>query len=348
MVSIAHVGYGHWGRNIARNFFELGHLAAVVDADAQAAESAARTYGVRSAIFEEVLSDPRIDAVSIASPAGVHYRQAAAALKAGKNVYVEKPLALHVAQAEELCAVAAERGLVLMVGHLLQYHPAYFKLRELVAAGELGRLLYVYANRLSLGRFRNEENVLWSFAPHDISMILALFGTEPVHVSAQGNVSVLPGIADVVTLQMHFPGGGSGHVQASWMHPFKEQRLVVIGEKAMAVFEDSRPLWEDKLVLYRHIIDKSGPVPNPIKQDGERIAVAQSEPLKEECRHFVHCIESGTTPLTDGTEGLRVLRVLDRAQKELYDNLGEQQTARGLVDNTPQWRRVDVPTAERR
>ena len=211
-----------------------------------------------------------------------------------------------------------------MVGHLLQYHPIYVKLSELVAAGELGRLSYVYSNRMSLGKFRTEENVLWSFAPHDISMILGLFRADPVHVTAQGSVAHSPGIADMVTVQMHFPGGGSGHVQTCWMHPFKEQRLVAIGERAMAVFEDSEPDWNAKLKLYRHRIDLTGGVPNLVKAEAEALPVPYAEPLKAECAHFVDCIDRGTRPRTDGAEGLRVLKVLDAAQRALAENLTHQ------------------------
>jgi UDP-2-acetamido-3-amino-2,3-dideoxy-glucuronate N-acetyltransferase len=331
MVAIAHIGHGYWGKNLARNFHELGHLAAVVDMDPAAAQSAAAGYGVAARSFDDVLGDGDIDALSIASPAALHFSQAKAALEAGKHVYVEKPLALDVAQAETLCALAEKRNLVLMVGHLLQYHPVYVRLREMAAAGEFGRLLHVYSNRLSLGKFRNEENVLWSFAPHDISMILGLLGEEPLEVSAQGNVAFTPGVADLVSAQMSFSGGACAHVLASWMHPFKEQRLVVIGEKAMAVFEDSQPLWEDKLLLYRHVIDRSGPVPNPIKANAEKIVVDKAEPLKQECLHFVECIRSGARPRTDGREGLAVLRVLDRAQAALSTDLSSSQTQRQAV-----------------
>ena len=321
MTRIAHVGHGYWGKNLARNFHELGNLAAVVDPVAKVAEAAAASYGVRAASFEEVLADPNIDAVSIASPAGLHHRHAKAALEAGKHVYVEKPLALDIGQAEELRDLAAKRGLTLMVGHLLQYHPVYVRLLELVKAGELGKLHHVYSNRLSLGKFRTEENVLWSFAPHDISMVLGLLGEEPQSVTAQGNVTFTPGVADLVTVQMRFAGGATAHLLVSWMHPFKEQRLVVIGEKGMAVFEDSQPVWEDKLQIYRHAIDRSGPVPNPVKVDAERVFVEKAEPLKEECRHFVRSIENRTAPRTDGREGLAVLRVLDAAERALAENL---------------------------
>lgn len=321
MASIAHVGHGYWGRNLARNFHQLGHLVAIVDADGGAAGAAAATYGVRAMSFEDVLSDPAIDAVSLASPAGLHYAQARAALEAGKHVYVEKPVALDVGEAEALCTLAEARGLVLMVGHLLHYHPVYVKLREMVAAGELGRLLHVYSNRLSLGKFRTEENVLWSFAPHDISMILGLVGEEPAGVTAQGTVAFTPGIADLASVQLRFPGGTRAHVLTCWMHPFKEQRLVVIGDKAMAVFEDSQPVWDDKLLVYRHAIDRGGSVPNPIKAEAESVAVEKTEPLKEECRHFVECIATGARPRTDGREGLAVLRVLDAAERALAENL---------------------------
>lgn len=323
MTAIAHVGHGYWGRNLARNFFELGNLAAIVDPDPKAAQSAAESYGVRAASFEKVLATPSIDAVSLASPAGLHFSQAKAALEAGKHVYVEKPLALDVEEAEALCALAEARGRVLMVGHLLQYHPIYVALRRKVAEGALGRILHVYSNRLSLGKFRTEENVLWSFAPHDISMIIGVVGAEPHSVTAQGTVAFTPGIADLVTVQMSFPGGARAHVFVSWMHPVKEQRLVVIGDKAMAVFEDSQPDWDQKLVIYPHTIDRSGPVPVPTNADGEPVVVEKGEPLKAECRHFVWAIENGATPKTDGREGLAVLRVLDAAEGALRASLAE-------------------------
>lgn len=324
MVSLAHIGYGNWGKNVARNFAELGALVALVDPDPAAARKGATAHGARAASIEDVLNDPDIEAVSIASPAELHFDQASAALAAGKHVLVEKPVSLNESDASRLCAMARERDLVLMVGHLLQYHPVFIKLRELVETGVLGHLRYVYSNRMSLGRFRREENVLWSFAPHDFSMILSLFGQQPSAVTAQGNVSFTPGVTDIATVQMHFPGGGSGHVQACWMHPFKEQRLVVIGEKAMAVFEDSLPNWYDKLLLYRHEIDTSGPVPMPHKAEPERIPVKQSEPLRNECLHFLECIVQRAEPRTSGEEGLRVLKVLERAERALQDNLALQ------------------------
>ncbi|MBX3598212.1 MAG: Gfo/Idh/MocA family oxidoreductase [Rhizobiaceae bacterium] len=328
MATVAHIGYGYWGKNIARNFAELGLLGAIVDPHPASAEAGAKAHSVKAAAFEDVLNDPAIDGVSIAAPAELHYKLASAALNAGKHVFVEKPLTINVGEAEALCALAARSGLTLVVGHLLQYHPIYVKLRQMVEAGELGRLQYVYSNRQSLGKFRREENVLWSFAPHDISMILGLVGEEPHHVSAQGSVAYTPSVADMVTMQMHFPQGVSAHVQTCWMHPFKEQKLVVIGEKASAVFEDSLADWDQKLLLYPHTIDTSGPVPLPTKADAVPIAVARSEPLKAECQHFADCIDGKTTARTDGAEGTRVLRVLDRAERALAENLKLQTAAK--------------------
>ena len=324
MARIAHIGYGYWGRNLVRNFAELGALAAVVDENRAAAEDAASTYDVSALSFDEVLADPSIDGVSIASPAPLHASQAGRALEAGKHVFVEKPLALDIADAERVCDLARKHDRTLMVGHLLQYHPVFAALRDMVGAGELGRIRYAYSNRLSLGKFRHEENVLWSFAPHDFSMILSLFGEEPSSVTAQGNVSFLPDVADLAGVQMHFPSGGSAHVLTSWMHPFKEQRLVVIGEKASAVFEDSAADWGRKLALYRHGFDLSGPAPVPRKADAEHVEVPRSEPLKNECSHFVDCIDNGRQPLTDGDEGLRVLKLLQAAEEALAKNLALQ------------------------
>lgn len=317
---VAHVGCGYWGKNLARNFAELGVLAAVVDGDAATAERVAAATGARSASLDEVLVDPAIAAISIATPAETHFSVAMRAIEAGKHVFVEKPLSLDTAEAEQMIAAAAARERRLMVGHLLQYHPVFRKMRELVAAGGIGQLQYIYSNRLSLGKFRVEENVLWSFAPHDVSMILALAGSECVSVSAQGAAMITPGIEDWALVQMRFASGLRAHLQASWLHPFKEQRLVAIGSEGMLVFEDSAVDWDDKLRLYRHKIDTAGPVPVPEKADAERIAVERSEPLRDECRHFLDCIEGGRTPLTDGLEGLAVLKILREASDCLDAN----------------------------
>lgn len=312
-VKIAQVGCGYWGKNLVRNFAQIGVLGAVVDPYQPTADTMSAEFGVPALNFDEALADPSISGVAFATPAETHAEGAIAALRAGKHVYVEKPLAITMADCRRMIDEAASAGRILMVGHLLQYHPIFVALRDLVAGGEIGRLTYVYSNRLSLGKFRVEEDVLWSFAPHDISMVLALANSPVTRVSAQGSAFVSPGIADIATCQLGFESGLSGHVFTSWSHPFKEQRLVAIGEAGMAVFEDSRPEWGEKLALYRHKIDRSGAVPVPQAAVAEYVAVAKGEPLRTECESFAEAIRSGKPPRTDGAEGLAVVEVLERA-----------------------------------
>ncbi len=302
-------GCGHWGKNLVRNFAELDVLAGVCDPDENTAAKFSKEFSVPALTWDQVLKSEKVDAVAIAAPAELHETLGVAALKAGKHVYVEKPLALTRDDGEKLISTAAETGLQLMVGHLLQYHPAFLKLKEMVGAGDLGRLQYVYSNRLSLGKIRREENVLWSFAPHDISMILALVGEEPSDVTSTFSPILHNEIADTVQVQLGFPSGVRGHIFASWLHPFKEQKLVVIGDKGMAVFDDRAP-WPEKLTLYRHQIEWGGSVPTPNAADAEPIPLPESEPLKLECQHFIDSVANGTQPRTDGKEALRVLNVL--------------------------------------
>ena len=314
---VAVIGTGHWGSNLVRNFARLGALAAVVDGDAERASAAAASVDVPSRSLEEVLADSNIDAVAIATPAVTHAELAKRALRAGKHAFVEKPLALEVEDAVEVTAVAREVDRVLMVGHLLRYHPAFEELHRLASSGELGRLQYVSSTRLSFGRFRREENSLWSFAPHDISMILALIGEEPSDVTAVGSKHLHTTIEDVTTTHMSFPGGQGAHVHVSWLHPVKEQKLVVVGERGMAIFNDGEP-WSSKLKLFRHNVEWRSGLPVPAKADVEAVKLTEAEPLKVECNHFLECISSGKQPLTDGEEGLRVLRVLQRSQASLH------------------------------
>ncbi|BBB08638.1 Gfo/Idh/MocA family protein [Sphingopyxis sp. EG6] len=314
---IAHVGCGYWGKNLARNFAELGALDAIVDDHRETAERIAGATGARIATLDEVLADSAIDGLSFATPAETHAALALRALESGKHVYVEKPVALSLDDAQKLIDVAARHDRRLMVGHLLQYHPIFRKMREMVRSGAIGDLSYVYSNRMSLGKFRTEENVLWSFAPHDVSMILSLVDAECTGVTAQGAAIVTPGIEDWALLQLRFANGLKGHIQTSWLHPFKEQRLVAIGSEGMLVFEDSASDWDSKLRLYRHFIDRDGAVPTPHPAAAEAIIVEKSEPLRNECQHFLDSIANGTPPLTDGVEGLAVLNVLRRASDAL-------------------------------
>ena len=313
---LAVVGCGHWGKNLVRNFAELGALAAVCDENPEVAGRLADQYRTNARDWSSILADPAVQAVAIATPAVLHFSLAQAALEAGKHVFVEKPLALTTADAERLCDLSEQRGRQLMVGHLMHYHPAFLRLQSLVREGALGRLQYIYSNRLNLGKIRREEDILWSFAPHDMSMILSLVGAEPDHVSAEGAYVLHKTIADVTTTHLSFPGGEHAHIFVSWLHPFKEQKLVVVGSRAMAVFDDGRP-WASKLTLYSHEINWRNGMPVPQKGEGEAISVEPEEPLQRECAHFLDCVSGATKPRTDGREGLQVLRVLQQAARAL-------------------------------
>ena len=312
-VHVAVIGCGGWGRNLVRNFSELGALKAIVDANAETAEALARKHGSRVRDLDSVLADPGIDAVVIAAPAVLHYELANRALSAGKHCFVEKPLALELTQARELCALAERLDRRLMVGHLLQYHPVFLELKRLVRDGKLGRLQYIYSNRLNLGKIRREEDIMWSFAPHDISMILSLVGAEPESVETIGSYHLHKTISDVTTMHLAFPGGESAHVFVSWLHPFKEQKLVLVGSDAMAVFDDGEP-WGRKLLLYPHKVAWKDHVPVSQRAEAVVVSVIEAEPLKQECLHFLECVRTGTTPRTDGREGMRVLAVLTKAK----------------------------------
>jgi UDP-2-acetamido-3-amino-2,3-dideoxy-glucuronate N-acetyltransferase len=316
--NVAVIGSGYWGKNLIRNYHELGALKLICDKNECALENFKNQYpGLETSLaLSPVLKQDEIKGVVIATPAETHYTLAREALLAGKHIYVEKPLVLDEKEAEDLISIARDKNLVLMVGHLLQYHPAFIKLKELVATGELGRINYIYSNRLNLGKIRREENILWSFAPHDISMIISLAGEEPDEVFAVGGNYLHKKIADVTTTHLAFPSGLRAHIFVSWLHPFKEQKLVVVGDKKMAVFDDTQP-WDEKLLLYPHQINWENHAPVPVKGKEERQNIPESEPLNQECKHFLHCMSNGERPVTDGKEGLRVLKILNAAQRSL-------------------------------
>lgn len=322
-VRIAQIGCGHWGKNLARNFAELGALAAIADDHPETAARIAGEHKVPARSFADILADPAIAGISLATPAAMHGRMALEALAAGKHVFIEKPLALDPAEAETVVEAAERAGLVLMVGHLLQYHPQFIALLRLVRERAVGAVRYIYSNRLSLGKFRTEENVLWSFAPHDLSMTLALTGEQPDRVSAEGAAMLDGSIADWCICHLSFPSGVRAHIHSSWLHPFKEQRLVVVGDEGMIVFEDSALDWERRLVLYPHKVDRSGGAPAPIKGEAQFVPVERGEPLRAECRQFLRSAATGERPPTDGREGLAVLKVLDRAEQALRLSLSE-------------------------
>lgn len=316
--SVAVLGAGYWGKNLIRNFHQLGALAAICDNNPDSLASFAAHYpGVPQYLaYGDLLHNDAVQAVAIAAPAETHYALALQALLAGKDVFVEKPLCLYAEQAGELISLAEARQRVLMVGHLLRYHPACVKLQELVAGGALGRIYYIYSNRLNLGKIRREENILWSFAPHDISLILALAGELPETVVSRGGNYLNEHIADVTLSALEFSSGLRAHVFVSWLHPYKEQRLVVVGDRQMAVFDDVAPAGE-KLLLYPHQIEWRNQAPVASRAEAIPVPLEQVEPLQAECRHFLDCLRSRARPLTDGQEGARVLQVLNACQRSL-------------------------------
>ena len=306
------LGLGHWGPNLLRNFQGLGALGAFCDPDAAALEKAAARYPDVESYGDaaQILADRSLSAVAVATPVVTHGAMVRQALAAGKHVFVEKPLCLDVAEAESLKAEADGRGLVLMVGHLLLYHPAFRMLRRQVRDGALGRLCYIYSNRLSLGKIRREENSLWSFAPHDISMILALTETMPLRVTANSSSYLTSGVADTTLTHMEFPNNISAHIFVSWLHPYKDHRMIVIGEDAMAVFDDVAA-GAEKLTLYRHRVGWDGDIPVVRKANGTPIPYEDEEPLHVECAAFLDAVAGRRDPPSDAAEGIRVLRVLN-------------------------------------
>ena len=318
-VSVGVVGLGYWGPNLARNFAALPEceLAWCCDADAQRRERLAPQFP--SARFtgdlDELLSDPALDAVVLATPVPTHATLAARVLQAGKHCFVEKPLAQSVADAELAVAAAAQAGRLLMVGHLLEYHPGVLALKEVVDSGELGELRYIYGNRLNLGQLRADENALWSLGAHDVSVVLALAGEEPYELSARGESYMRDGIEDVVFGFLRFPSGLAAHLHLSWLDPHKERRFTVVGDKRMATFDDMEA--ERKVTIYDKGFDeksnsyvaRAGEIRSPL--------VPSTEPLAIECRHFIECVREGRAPRSDGESGLRVVRVLEGLQAEL-------------------------------
>lgn len=309
---VAVIGGGYWGKNHVRNFYQLKALKCVCDKRKDILSDLVADYqGVEfTDSYEDTLADPSIEAVVLATPAVDHPRMAIQAIEAGKDVLVEKPLALSVEDAKPVVDLADQKGAILMVGHILLYHPAVHKLKQLVDEGYLGKLLYIQSNRLSMGKVRSEENILWSFAPHDISMILHLIGETPHTVQAFGASYLQEGVEDVTVSILDFSQRVSAHIYVSWMHAFKEHRLVVTGEKRTAVFEDSRS--SEKLRIFDSSFEWIKRRPAPIKGEAQAIELDHLEPLREECAHFLKCVQTRQTPKSDGKEGLATLEVLER------------------------------------
>lgn len=316
--SVGVIGFGHWGRNLVRNVAALGALRAVCETDGKARQDFASLYPDVPVVDQPdaLFADAGVAAVMIATPAISHGRLLRKAIQAGKHIFVEKPLCLDVTEAQTAVGLAKQAGLVLMVGHLLLYHPAFLALRGAVAAGTLGRLRYIYAQRASLGRIRREENALWSFAPHDISMILALTNAMPRRVIAAGGHYLSSNVADTSLSHLTFADGVQAHIFVSWLHPYKDHRLVVVGERAMAVFNDAAE-GPGKLQLFRHTAEWSGDIPLVQRAEAQPIDYDPVEPLRRECETFLAAIRGEAGPPSDGDEGVRVLRVLTACQRAL-------------------------------
>ena len=321
MINIAVVGSGYWGKNLVRNFNDLGVLSVICDKDPMVLSKFQEAYqGISTTEDLDYLLDEslfQVDAVAIAAPAATHYNLAKRCLLAGKHVFVEKPLALTEQEGREIIQIAEKNKLTLMVGHILQYHGAIIKLKELIDSGELGKIQYLYSNRLNIGKIRTEENILWSFAPHDISVILMLLSEMPESIYATGGEYLQQQIPDTTLTTLDFPSGVKAHIFVSWLHPFKEQKLIVVGDKKMAVFDD---LSQERLKLFPHKIQWLQRIPVAAKAEAEVVKVETVEPLKAECKHFIDCVTKGLLPKTDGREGIRVLQVLEASQRSLNEN----------------------------
>lgn len=322
------IGYGYWGPNLARNFHQLpdAWLVACADADPARLTEAARLYpSIQQTVTDprELFDNPTLDALIIATPARSHVSLVTQALEAGKHVLVEKPLALTTADARALVECARKNKRVLMVGHTFEYNPAVWKIQELLDSGALGELYYIYSNRVNLGRVQTDINALWSIAPHDVSIMLALLKTMPLSVSAHGATYLNPGVEDVVFALLQFPNNVAGHIHASWLDPSKTRQMTFVGSEKMIVYDDVDP--EAKLKIYDKGVYKRGDAFGEFQlriRSGD-ISIPKldlTEPLRYECAHFLECIREDKTPRTDGENGLRVVRVLEAAQQSLSQN----------------------------
>ncbi len=327
-ISIGVVGVGGWGKNLARNYSEMpgAHLKYLCDLDEKKLEvlNARCKPEFMTTDFNDLLNDDDLQAVVIATTGPAHYQLCKQSLQAGKDVYVEKPFVLASDEARELIALAEDKKAVLMVGHLLEYHPVVEKLKEMIDAGELGDILYIYAQRLNLGTVRQDENALWNFAPHDISVIQYLLGEAPTDISARGQAYLQPGVEDVMFLAMNFNDKAMGHVHVSWLDPHKTRKITIVGSKRMAVFDDLEP--SEKLKIY----DKGAEISTDYDSYAEYVGlrfgditvpyIRVGEPLRVECEHFLSRIRDRQPPRSDGHDGLRVVEVLEAADRSLEQN----------------------------
>ena len=305
---IAVLGCGYWGSNNVRTLKSLDVLHAVSDANRDRAEGFAAEHDCQVIDPDALFASDDVDAIVMALPPQFHARMAIRAADAGKDMLVEKPIALNVPDAERAVKAAADRERVFMVGHVLRYHPAFERLKQLIDDGDLGELKYIHSHRLGLGKFHTENDALWDLAPHDLSMILAITGTAPIEIRGEG-AALLDNLSDFAHLHMRFPGGLRSHLFTSRLNPYKERKLTVVGTKAMAVFDDVEP-WERKLAVYRHAVWQDSGQWAFTTHEPNYIAVNQGMPLTRELQHFVKCVVGREAPRTGGEEAIRVLQIL--------------------------------------
>ena len=323
-INIAVIGCGYWGKNLIRNFSELGCLYCVCDDDENLAREFSKTYSVKALNLNQIIENKDIHGVAIAVPAKHHYETTVKVIESRKHVFVEKPLALNIDEAEEMAFLAKKYEVQLMVGHLLQYHPAFIKLKKLIDEDSIGSIKYIYSNRRSFGKVRSDENVLWSFAPHDISMVLSLLDSMPVKVKANSFNFLDQNNEDMVNLDLYFNDNVSANISVSWVHPFKDHCLTVMGSNGSIVFNDTND-WNKKLLLLKSSIEKNRNNIELIKKDEEYIKIDELEPLQEECKHFINIIQdTNLSARTDGYEGLRVMNILKLAEKSLQNKFKDK------------------------
>lgn len=324
-MKLAIIGAGNWGQNLIRNFYELlgEDLVYICDRDNDALKRIKKIYPRLRTIndYKIILRNRKIDSVAIATPSSTHYMIAKEFLISGRNVFVEKPMATRSVDAIELVNLSERKNLILMVGHLMLYHPAVRRVKGLIDEGELGRIFYMYSRRLNLGVIRKNENAIWNFAPHDISVSLFLLNSTPERVWAIGKDYIQENVEDIAFIVLEFPGNIISHIHVSWLDPHRRRELTVVGSKKMVVFNDVANV--EKI----RIFDRGVDYPISYQSYGDSLTlrigdiyspkVEMKEPLREECKHFIECVEKGEKPLSDGYEGLRVVRILEAAQESL-------------------------------
>ena len=315
--NIAVVGCGYWGKNLVRNFSELGALYSVCDVNSETANNYANQYKVKNLTFNEIINDENIEGVVLTVPAKLHTSMAIEVMNKGKHIFVEKPLALNEIDAKLMIEIAKENNVQLMVGHLLHYHPIFKEIKKIVKEGQIGKLEHIQSNRLSFGKFRTEEDIVWSFAPHDISMILSLANEEPSIVKCNSKSIIKENHADIANIYMEFPSGLKSNISVSWINPNKEVKLVLTGSSAVLIFDDLSP-WDKKLSIYSYTLEGSKKFLTLKKFNEKFIKIEEEEPLKNECQYFIDVVERDIKPLTDANEAFKVTKVLSTASNKNF------------------------------